>query len=290
MIKAEDLHENPSIVNYEDEEIHKAIISKNLELSDLSYLRKLSKEESFKINNQETKLKLISKPSIEKKSPEKKLTASAAGSQFQDLKYLKTIPKRVDWWLGGKTKKSTPSHKDVLNRMQTADFSKIKKDTLKSPSNRYVDIQDHQKFEEAKQNRKDFLQKYGTINPKSSIVHSIRSLEQIPEGAYVRSSNHNPDMEHQYISYDTYDFNANDDNNSVSQKNPNANSTISQDGDDKLETLLERLEESRLGEKGLTMQERNMLMEETQYLAMLKGSETLYKIFQLMSNAQENYK
>ena len=177
-----------------------------------------------------------------------------------------------------------------MNRMQTADFSKTKKDPTRAPSNRYVDIQDHQKFEEAKQNRKEFLQRYGTINPKGSNVDSIQSLGQIPEGGYIKSRGQNPNMEHQYISYDTYDFNPNYDNNSVSHKNPNENSTISHENDDKLETLLDRLEESRLGDRALTTREKNMLLEETQYLAMLNGSETLYKIFQLMSNAQENYK
>ena len=250
----------------------------------------MSKEESFRLAEQDKRAVVNSKNSSERKSPEKKLNAPAVTNQFQDLKYLKTIPKRVDWWLGAKTKKVAPTHKEVLSKMHTADFSKNNRDSHKAPSNRYVDIQDHQRFEEAKQNRKEFLQKHGSMNPKNSMINSIRSLEQIPEGVYVRSSNQNHDIEHQYISYDTYDFCGNYDNNSVSQKNPNINDSVSQECDEKIETLLEKLEESRLAERWLNAQERNMLMHETRYLAMLKGSETLYKIFELMENAQENYK
>lgn len=87
------------------------------------------------------------------------------------------------------------------------------------------------------------------MNPKNSMLNSNRSVEQIPEGAYLRLSNQNPDLEHQYMSYDTYDFIGNDYNNSISQKNVIINNSVSQDGDDKLETLLEKLEESRLADR-----------------------------------------
>jgi hypothetical protein len=60
--------------------------------------------------------------------------------------------------------------------------------------------------------------------------------------------------------------------------------------DDKLETLLEKLEESRHADKGITLEERNMIMEDTEYLAALSNSDTLFKIFKLMSNAQERFK
>lgn len=71
MIIRSEYDENPSTVNYDDEEIRKFINNNNLELADLSYLRKLSKEESFKLAEQEVKSKLNSKTSSDRKSPEK---------------------------------------------------------------------------------------------------------------------------------------------------------------------------------------------------------------------------
>lgn len=109
--------------------------------------------------------------------------------------------------------------------------------------------------------------------------------ETSPDNGTLRQSITQMDAMNSY-SYDTYGLYQED---SVSQHNPVQVSTMSQD-DEKLESLLERLEESRVRDKGFTMQERNMIMEDTQYLAMLSGSETLYKIFQLMCNAQENFK
>lgn len=173
----------------------------------------------------------------------------------------------------------------MVHKAQTTDFAKTSKQQPKRPSNRYIDIQDNRNFEEAKRNRKEFMMKHGSTNQKNSL---LGSLENIPETGHIQSAHANADPNNQNMSYDTYDL-YEDEGGSVSQKNPIGNSMISQD-DEKLESLLERLEESRLPDKGFTMQERNMIMEDTQYLAMLSGSETLYRIFQLMYNAQEKVK
>lgn len=146
------------------------------------------------------------------------------------------------------------------------------------PSNRYANKEEMNKFEEAKKNRQEFLKKHGS--PDSALRSGFNSRKMTENPADARYNQPGPrlDLDGQNISYDTYGIYQED---SVSQNNPVAISTISHD-DEKLESLLERLEESRVPEKGFTMQEKNMIIEDTQYLATLSKSETLYKIFQLM--------
>lgn len=208
------------------------------------------------------------------KTMDKKSAAPAVTNEFQDLKYLKAIPKRVDCWLGAKTKKQTvqtPSSKDQKNvggSMSNLKFSQ----TFKGSSN-----------------KAQMPSPYTNRNDKESKGVGLRkSLETLPEMHYARVSNQGHNIDAQ-LSYDSYEIYPHDELPSVSQKQAAHVSMVSQD-DEKLESLLERLEESRLNEKGFTAQERNMIMEDTQNLAILSGSDTLLNIFQLMYNAEERMK
>lgn len=272
----EDPSELMSMVNYDEE-----LVNMN---DDKSSTRKFSKEISFRQGTESVKSKFSNTGG--KKLSEKKPTSSTVSNQFQDLGYLKAIPKRVDCWLSNKPKKSTQTPKNkveaaITGNADKVDFSKTAKIYSKLPSNRYVDPQEQQNMNEAKNNRKEFLRKHGSPSTfkKGRGLESQKSADPFPEIGYIGASSPRLEIDGQNMSYDTYGLY--DDNNSVSHHNIMGNTTVSQD-DEKLESLLERLEESRVPEKGFTMQERNMIMEDTQYLAMLSGSDTLYRIFQLM--------
>ena len=274
----EDPSELMSMVNYDEE-----LVNIN---DDKSSMRKLSKDTSFRQGTESAKSKFSTKNATAKKVGDKKPTTTTVSNQFQDLGYLKAIPKRVDCWLSNKPKKTTQTPKNRVGGSISAssdkvDFSKTAKIYSKLPSNRYVDPQEQQNMNEAEKNRKEFLRKHGSPSTfkKGRVLGSQKSAEHFPEMGYLGASSPRLELDGQNMSYDTYGLY--DDNNSVSQNNIMGNTTVSQD-DEKLESLLERLEESRAPEKGFTMQERNMIMEDTQYLAMLSGSDTLYRIFQLM--------
>jgi len=139
------------------------------------------------------------------------------------------------------------------------------------------------KLQQAQKNRKEFM-KQNPMSPAKKKQKARGNPENAPEGANTMIASPKLGMNDQ--SYDTYGL---DNEDSVSQHNPNIISGLSQEGE-KIESLLERLEESRMPEKGFTIQERNIILEDTQSLAMLSRSDTLHRIFQLMCNAQDNFK
>jgi len=268
-----------NLEGYEDEDIETFMKNQNPDFVELSTLRKMSREDSSKAILEESKNKIISKTNTNRKGIEKKAAAPAVSNKFQDLKYLKAIPKRVDWWLAGKPKKGvqTPSNRqqevELGFERETSKFAQTQKFPKRTKTTKRYD-----------DTRNEPIQK----DENSRGVGLKKSLETLPEINRMRTSHQSPNFDG-HMSYDSYDIYPHDDIQSVSQKQVVQASVLSQD-DEKLESLLERLEESRLPEKGFTVQERNMIMEDTQYLAMLSGSETLYNIFQLMYNAEEKLK
>lgn len=83
-------NETLSVVNFQ--ELQTAINNQKTEIGDFSILKRLSKEESFRQQaREETKSKSSGKNNLEKK-----VTAPVVANNFQDLNYLKQIPKRVD--------------------------------------------------------------------------------------------------------------------------------------------------------------------------------------------------
>jgi hypothetical protein len=276
----EDPSEMVSMLNYEDDELVNLMSINALDME--SPNRKISKEDSIRLAKAEGRRRLSVKNIVSRRAPDKTSAAPAVTGQFQDLKYLKKVPKRVDCWLANNPKKSSsiPRNNSMTKSLNNsssdqADFSRSTKIFNKLPSNRYVDENNIKNFEDAKKNREEFLKKHGSPNlVKKKTIGNRKSTENFPEMGYLGS----PRMEFDGHSIETYGLYQED---SVSQQNPVAMSMHSQD-DEKIESLLERLEESRIPEKGFTMKERNMIMEDTQYMAMLTGSETLYRIFQLM--------
>ena len=110
----------------------------------------------------------------------------------------------------------------------------------------HKDIQIHlkpNKFEEAKKNRHEFFQKKSSSPKKTFKGNGRRSIEISPEVGYLRATTPKIDLDEP--SYDTYRIERED---SVSLQNPGVVSTAEQE-DEKLECLLERLEESRMPEK-----------------------------------------
>jgi hypothetical protein len=275
-----------SILNFGDDELvnHMSAIALDGEYLDC----KMTKEDSIRLARAEGKKRLSVKSIVNRRSIDKTPAAPAVTGQFQNLNYLKKVPKRVDCWLASGTKKNSATPKNNRNKSlnssaDQADFSKTTKIFNKLPSNRYINEDNTKNFEDAKKNREEFLKKHGSPNVgKKKTFKNRRSTEKSPEMGYLNS----PRTEFDGLSIDAYNMYQDD---SVSQLNPVGTSMQSQD-DEKLECLLERLEDSRMPEKGFTMKERTMIMEDTQYMAMLTGSETLYRIFQLMCNAQENFK
>lgn len=277
----EDPSEMISLLNYEDDELVNLMSVNAIEME--SPNRKISREDSIRLAKAEGRRRLSVKNIVGRKIPADKTSAApAVTGQFQDLKYLKKVPKRVDCWLANNPKKSssTPRNNSMARSLNNsssdqADFSKSTKIFHKLPSNRYLDENNIKNFEDAKKNREEFLKKHGSPNlVKKKTIGNRKSTENFPEMGYLGS----PRIEFDGQSVETYGLYQED---SVSQQNPVGMSMHSQD-DEKIENLLERLEESRMPEKGFTMKERNMIMEDTQYMAMLTGSETLYRIFQLM--------
>jgi hypothetical protein len=279
--------EMASILNFGDDELvnHMSAIALDVDYPDC----KMTREDSIRIARAEGKDRLSVKSIVNRRSVDKTPAAPAVTGQFQNLKYLKKVPKRVDCWLASSTKKTSATPKNNRDRSlnsssDQADFSKTTKLFNKLPSNRYINEDNTKNFEDAKKNREEFLKKHGSpnITGKKKTSQNRRSAQKSPEMGYL----HSPRTEFDVLSIDAYNMYQDD---SVSQLNPVGTSMQSQD-DEKLECLLERLEDSRMPEKGFTMKERTMIMEDTQYMAMLTGSETLYRIFQLMCNAQENFK
>lgn len=215
-------------------------------------------------------------------SPHKKPAAPVASSQ--NLSYLKAVPKRVDCWLSKDRKMSQTSRQHDLNSSinsgNKADLSKTTKILDKLSQNRYSEDIDNQNFEQAQKNREEFLLKFNTpqgskngkgFKKRKSKV-ALKGQNFMREGSPQIDLSHDISQEVPGQVYDPHQF-----------LNPLGN------GDDRLEILLERLEESRNVDKGFSLKERSMLMEDTEYMAMVSGSDTLFKIFQLMSTAQENY-
>lgn len=158
-------------------------------------------------------------------------------------------------------------------------FSKTAKVAKKSPSQRYMASPG--KKANGPKGRKTFGHQK-TMSPGRKKMRANETPENAPE--------RNPTFGSPKLvadqSYDTYGLENED---SVSQNNQNPLSGVSQD-EEKIENLLERLEESRMPEKGFSIEERNLILEDTQNLATLCESDTLHRIFQLMCNAQENFK
>lgn len=260
--------------NVFDEESNNLTQNQSSEYFDLSY-HKLSREESSRIARRENREKLSVRNIMNSSTPRKKSAAPAVSTKFQDLKYLKTIPKRVDWWLDTKPKKNmqTPSSK-----------SSSKMDQVKQGQN----------FSKTVKGKK--LDKFDNDSNTSRIRDKInlgidlrKSLETMPDMRQVKDINQGPIIDHQ-LSYDSYElYPPNDPLQSTGPKQAIQTSLLS-NNEEKLESLLERLDESKLNEKAFTAEERHILREDTQSLAIQYGSETLMSLFQLICKVEEDAK
>ena len=138
---AKDPSEANNIINYDDDELVNLM---SVNLSQSIEMRKMSKENSIRLGMSEKRQKLSQKNVVNNKTIEKKPSPPAVSNQFQDLKYLKTIPKRVDCWLPTKSKKPVKTPKGKKGKVlktneEKVDFSKTTKIYGKLPSQRYLD-------------------------------------------------------------------------------------------------------------------------------------------------------
>ena len=90
----------------------------------------------------------------------------------------------------------------------------------------------------------------------------------------MKGINNGPSTVDQQLSYDSYDIYS--PNDLLRSASPKQAIHTNHEGE-KLESLLEMLDESKLNDKIFTAEERNMIIEDTQNLATQSGSETLIR-------------
>ena len=124
----EDISDLASVLYYDEDDAQNVVHGSNIEFTDYSQLRKGSKEESLQQSKKVAKPKLSTKTTNEQINNNKNPTPKVS-NKFQNLGYLKKIPKRVDCWLPKKEKKhaQTPSARikgDIPGKAENVDFSK----------------------------------------------------------------------------------------------------------------------------------------------------------------------